>query len=113
MSRKFLLVVIAVLGAIAALLTQTFGLSPDMTAATVGLGAILVYVFNEAKADCARMRAQADKWKDPKFWITFASGIIAALGTAGVNIPAPEVIIGILTFIVGILFKAKPSPAVV
>ena len=108
MKRKTLLTVIAVLGAIAALLTQTFGLSPDFAATVAGIGAILLYVFFEGKRDIVAIRRQAAKWKDPKFWITVVSAIIAALGTSGIGLPlSPEVIIAILTVIVGILFKAN------
>jgi hypothetical protein len=106
MSRKTILTVIAVLGAIAAALS----LSPQSGAAIAGLGAILVYVFFEAKADKERLAAQAAKFKDPKFWITIISAILAALQTAGVTLPiSAETIIAVLTAIVGILFKVKPN----
>ena len=109
MSRKWLLVLVAIIGAIAALLSEQFGLSPNFKPAVAGLGLFVVYIFNEAKADWKRMASQLDKWKDPKFWGTFVGGIIAVLATAGINVPAPEIIVGIITFIIGVLFKVKPS----
>jgi hypothetical protein len=52
------------------------------------------------------MAAQKDKWKDPKFIVSVIAAIVAALGTAGVNLPvSPEIIVTILTLIVGLLFK--------
>ena len=108
MSRKWLLVLIAVVGAIAAFLSQGFGLSPAFGPAAAGLVGFVVYVFNEAKADYKRLGAQAGKWKDPKFLITLVSAIVGALGSSGVNLPvSPEVIIAVLTAIVGVLFKVQ------
>lgn len=112
MSRKTILTVVAVLGAVLAVFQSTFGLTLKGTAAAAGLGAILVYVFFEAKADRDRMKAQAARWKDPKFWLSVAAAAIAALGTSGVSLPIPpETITAILAAIVGVLFKAKVQTA--
>jgi uncharacterized membrane protein len=106
MSRKTLLMVFAVLGAI----VSALALSPQAAAAIVSLGAVVVYISFEAKADIAAQAAQKAKFTDPKFWITVISAIIGALATAGINLPiSPEIIVGVLTAIVAILFKAKPS----
>jgi len=111
MSRKWLFVLVAVVGAITAFLSREFGLSPTFGPAAAGLVAVVVYIFNEAKADLRRIKAQAGKFKDPKFLITLISAIVAALGSSGVNLPvSPEVIIAVLTAIVGVLFKV-PKPA--
>ncbi len=110
MSRKWIFTVLAVLGAVGAVVSTEFGLTVQLGAVVAGLAAVLVYVFGEAKADLDKLAAQVDKWKDPKFWITLLSAVIAALGQAGVVLPiSPEMIIAILTAIVGILFRAKPS----
>jgi hypothetical protein len=113
MSRKSLLTVVAVLGAILGVIGSTFGLTLNGAAAATGLGAVLLYVFFEAKADKLRLVAQADRWKDPKFWLAAISAVIAALVQAGVTLPvSPEIIIAILTAIMGILFKtAENKPA--
>jgi hypothetical protein len=107
MSRKTLLAVFAVLGAIVGALA----LSPQAGAAITGLGLIVVYITFEAKADIAAQKAQVAKFKDPKFWITVISAVIASLQTSGVNLPIDSSIItGVLAVILGFLFKAKPSP---
>lgn len=107
MSRKTLLSVIAVIGAVLTFLKGIFGLGIDPTAVTAGLGAILVYVLLEAKLDLKTMASQPGKWKDPKFWITLASTLLAAINTEfGLGIPV-EAIISVLTLIVGILFKVQ------
>lgn len=107
-SRKWLFVLLGVLGAAGAVISTEFGLTLKLGAALTGVGAILVYVFNEAKADLARFAAQKAKWGDPKFIMTLASAVIAGLGTAGVELPiAPEILIAILTAIVGWIFKKQ------
>jgi len=110
MSRKTILTVVAVLGALA----TAFGLSANAGAAIGGLGAVLVYVLLEAKADIAAAKAsaaQTGRFKDPKFWITTASAVLAALASSGVTLPIDSnLIIGVLTVIVGILFKTT-TPA--
>ena len=112
MSRKTLLTVLAVLGAVLTVFGTTFGLTLGASGAVAGLGAVLVYVLCEGKADIARVGAQAAKWKDPKFWITVVSAIIAALQSSGVTLPiSPDIIIAVLTVIVGVLFKTAPAAA--
>lgn len=109
MSRKWLFTILAVLGAAGAVISSEFGLTVQLGAVITGIGAILVYVFNEAKADIAAISQQKAKWTDPKFLITLLSALVAALAQE-VTLPvAPEIIIAILTAVVGALFKAKPS----
>jgi len=104
--RKWILVLLGVGGAVGAVVSSEFGLTVQLGAAVLGIGSVLVYVFGEAKNDLARMVTQKAKWKDPKFWISVVSAVVAGLGTAGVNLPvSPEIIVTILTVIVGILFK--------
>ena len=110
MSRKTILTVTAVLGAVLGVFTMDAGLALNATALAAGLGAVLVYVFFEAKEDMKKLAMQKAKWADPKFWLTVISAAIGALATSGVNLPiSPEIIIAVLTAIVGILFKAAPS----
>lgn len=112
MSRKTILTVTAVLGAILGVFVSTFGLSINATVLAAGLASVLVYVFSEAKADLAKIGAQASRFKDPKWWLTVLSAAITALGTSGVDLPiSPEIIIAVLTAIVGILFKTDPRVA--
>ena len=108
--RKMLFVLLGVLGAAGAVVSQQFGLTADLGAAVVGLTSLIVYVFNEGQADKARLAAQKAKWGDPKFIMTLVSAVIAGLGTSGVNLPvSPELISGILTVIVGALFKKQAA----
>jgi uncharacterized membrane protein len=112
MSRKTLLTVVAVLGAI----LSAFGFV-NAGPAVGGMAAVAVYVLFEAKADIAAVKAQVGRFKDPKFWITAVSAIIAALQSSGVTLPIDSnIIISVLTVIVGILFgtttpKTVPAPA--
>ena len=109
MTRKWLFTILAVLGAASAVISAEFGLTVKLGAVVAGLGGIIVYVFNEAKADKARIGAQKYKWLDPKFWITMLSAVVAALAQE-IELPlSPEIIIAVLTAIVGVLFKAKPA----
>lgn len=108
MSRKTILVVIAVLAAIFGFIGDSFGLTMKPGAAVVGLGSVLLYVFFEAKADKERLRAQAGRWKDPKFYLALVSALLAALVQSGIALPvSPEIIIAVLTAIMGVLFKTQ------
>jgi uncharacterized membrane protein len=109
MTRKWIFTILAVLGAAGAVISAEFGLTVQLGAVVAGIAAVLVYVFNEAKADRDRIKAQAGKWTDPKFVITLVSAIVAALAQE-ITLPvSPEIIIAVLTAIVGILFKTKPT----
>lgn len=107
MSRKTIGFIVAIVGAVLLAFQKQFGLGFDPTAVAAGLGAILTYVFFEAKLDLRALAAQPGKWKDPKFWITVVSALLAAIeANFQLGIPV-EAIIGILTAIVAILFGAK------
>lgn len=107
--RKWMMVILGVLGATGAVVSAEFGLTVQLGAVIAGLGAILVYVFGEAKADLARFDAQKDKFKDPKFWISILSAVVAALAQV-INLPLdPAIIIAVLTVIVGALFKKQSA----
>ena len=109
MSRKTIMTVLAVIGAIGAVVSNEFGLTVQLGTVVAGIGAILVYVFGEMKADFARVKTQASKFKDVKFLTTCVSAALAALANAtGWEIPT-ELIIGLLTLIVGILFKKQSA----
>jgi hypothetical protein len=106
LSRKSIITFIAVLGAVLGVIGTEFGLSLNGPAAAAGLGSVLLYVFFEAKADKVRFGAQAGKWKDPKFWLATVSAVVAALVQSGVAFPvSPEIIIAVLTAVMGVLFK--------
>lgn len=106
--RKWIMVLLGVLGAVGAVVSTEFGLTVQLGAVVAGLGAVLIYVFGEAKADFARVKAQTGKFKDPKFILSLAAAVIAGLTQAGVNLPlSPEIIIAVLAAIVGVLFKAE------
>jgi hypothetical protein len=104
MSRKTLMTVIGFFGVVLTFLQAQFGLSIDTTAILAGLTAILTYVFFEAKLDLKKFVALGSKWKDPKFWIAFASTALVAVNESfGLGIPV-EMVIGTLTLIMGLLF---------
>lgn len=106
-SRKTIGYVIAILGAILTVFQEQFGLHIDPLAMAAGIGAVLTYIFFEAKLDLKTMAAQPGKWKDPKFWITFISVVLAAIEASfHLGIPV-ETIIAVLTALVGFLFKMK------
>jgi hypothetical protein len=110
MSRKSILAFVAVFGAVLGVVGTEFGLTLNGPAAAAGLGSVLLYVFFEAKADKTRFGAQAGKFKDPKFWLATVSAAIAALVQSGVALPiSPDLIIGVLTVVMGVLFKAQAT----
>lgn len=106
MSRKTIFTVLAVLGAVGAVISTEIGLTVNLGAVIAGIAGIVVYVFGEAKADIAAL-GQTAKWRDPKFWITVITAAIAALAQE-VTLPIdPTIIIAVLTAIVGFLFKSE------
>ena len=115
MSRKTIFTILAVIGSVLTVFASTFGLTINPTVVLAAVASVLIYVFGEAKADLAKLGAQKDKWKDPKMWIAAVAASLAALTEAGVNLPiSPELIIAVLTAIMGVLFKtdarlAKPT----
>lgn len=107
MSRKSILAVLGVIGALVAVLTGEFGLSADAVAAFGGLTAIIIYIFGEMKLDIQRIGSQAGRFKDPKFWIAVVTALLAAINKEfGLNLPA-EYIVGVLNFVLAILFGIK------
>jgi len=120
MSRKTLTAALGIIGAILVFLKGTFGLDLDAAAITTALGVILTYVLFEAKLDIAKIGMQLDKWKDPKFWVTFIAAILTALnGAFGWSLPI-ETINAVLGVILAVLFgwafkksaEAKKHPAI-
>jgi len=113
MSRKTIGFVVAIIAAILVAFQKQFGLSLDPAQVAAGIGAILTYVFFEAKLDLKALASQPGKWKDWKFWLTVLSAVLMAVEqTFQLGIPVTEVI-AIVTVIVGILFKVqfnKPEP---
>jgi len=107
MKRKTLLSMFAVLTVVLTFFKSQFGLLINPTAVMAGVGSVLLYIFWEAKRDIQALSQQKAKWADPKFWISFLTLVIASVNEQfGLHLPA-EVIISILTIIVGILFKQK------
>ena len=113
MSRKTIGFVVAIISSILVIFQEQFGLIIDPISVAAGVGAVLTYIFFEAKLDLNALKNQPGKWKDPKFWITVLSAILAAIETTfNLGIPI-EAIITILTMIVGLMFKKqfkKPIP---
>lgn len=112
MSRKTIFTVAAVLGAAVGTLATLFELSVNGGVLAVGITGALVYIFGEAKADLAKIGAQAARFKDPKFWLAFISGVVTLLGVSGTIAPAvADSLIAFLTLIIGVLFKSDPRLA--
>jgi len=107
MSRKTIGFIVAILGSILALIQKQFELSLDPVAIAAGVGAIFTYVFFEGKLDLAALTKQPGKWKDPKFWLTVISVVLAAIeANFQLGIPVEAIVSG-LTTLVAILFGAK------
>ncbi len=107
MSRKTIGFVVAIIGAILMAFQKQFGLNLDPTAVAAGIGAVLTYIFFEAKLDLTALKTQPEKWVDPKFWITVISAILAAIEvTFQLGIPV-EIIVSALTALVALLFGKK------
>lgn len=106
-SRKTLGFIGALIAGILTAFQKQFGISLDPVAVGAGITAVLTYIFFEAKLDLTALTKQPSKWRDPKFWITVVSAVLAAVeATFNVGMPV-EFIVGSLTTFVGILFGAK------
>ena len=107
MSRKTIGFIVALAAVILTFFQEQFGLSLDPNAVAAGIGAILVYIFFEAKLDMKALKNQPEKWKDPKFWASFAAAALAGVeATFHLGIPVEAIVSGIMTA-VGIFFGAK------
>lgn len=107
MSRKTMMSILAVIGAVLAFFSEQFGLSIDPVAVLAGLSSVILYVLLEGKLDIKRVGSQIGKFKDPKFIVAFISAILVAVSEAfGLGLPV-EAIVAVLTVIMGILFKAE------
>lgn len=105
MSRKTIMLILGIIGGAGAFIAQEFGLALDPASVIGAVTVALVYIFGEMKVDMERLRAQAHKWSDPKFISALAMVILAQVNSAfGLNLPI-ELIMGILTILLGILFK--------
>lgn len=104
MSRKTLLGIIAVLGAILTVFKEQFGLAIDATAVVGGMTVILLYILFEAKIDFKRVAGQVHKFRDPKFWLALISALLVAVNASfGLNLPV-EAILAVLGIIMSFLF---------
>ena len=108
MSRKTMMSVLAVIGAVLAFFSEQFGLALDSTAIMAGVTATLVYVLFEAKADIKRVSmrisGQLGRFKDPKFIIALISTVLVAVAEAfGLDLPT-EAIVSVLTILMTFLF---------
>lgn len=108
-SRKTITFVVAILTAALVLVGKLFNVDfgMDPTQIALGIGAVLTYVFFEAKLDLSVLKKQPSKWKDPKFWLTVISVILTGIEQVfHLGIPITE-IVSALTVIVGLLFGVK------
>lgn len=106
-SRKTIGFIVAIISSILVIFQKQFDLSLDPTALAAGIGAVLTYIFFEAKLDLKALATQPGKWKDLKFWITVISAVLSAIeANWQLGIPV-EAIITVLTTLVAILFGVK------
>ena len=106
-SRKTIGFIVAIISSILVIFQEQFKLNLDPTAVAAGVGAILTYIFFEAKLDLKALAAQPGKWKDPKFWMTIISTVLAGIeANFQLGIPV-EAIIAVLTSLVAALFGVQ------
>ncbi len=97
--------ILAVVGAALGVFAKALGLALDPVKLLAGVAGILVYVFGSLKTDAAAID-QPLVWKDPKVYLAAVQAALAALTSAGIVLPiSPELIIAVLTAIMGVLFK--------
>lgn len=97
--------ILAVVGAALGVFSKALGLALDPVKLLAGVAGILIYVFGSLKTDIAGLN-QPLVWKDPKIYLAAVQAALAALTSAGVVLPiSPELIIAVLTAIMGVLFK--------
>ncbi len=107
MSRKTIIAVIAVIGAVLTFFSKEFGLSIDPTAVVAGMTALVLYILFEAKLDLKKIKAQSGRFKDPKFWLAFLSAVLVAVSESfGLNLPI-EAIASVLTLVMSTLFGVE------
>lgn len=108
-SRKIILAVLGVVGAILGVVQTEFGLSLNIGGIVAFLGAAVIYITGEAKLDKQRLSEQKDKWKDGKFWLAALTAGVVALGEV-VTLPLdPTIINSILAVLLGIIFKVEAA----
>jgi len=108
MSRKSLMAVLAVIGAVLVFISEQFGLGLNIAPVLAGVTATLLYVLFEAKADLrrvvGRIGTQSGKFTDPKFLAALISTVLVAVAEAfGWDIPV-EAIVSVLTVLMAFLF---------
>ena len=111
MSRKTMLAILAALGSILGFLNGWFELGLNVTALMATVTALFLWVFFEARLDIKRLlgqiKSQSNKFADPRFWLALAMVLIEVLNEAfALKLPV-EVIIIVLTALMGLLFKKQ------
>jgi len=110
MSRKTVMFIVAIVGALLTWATGIFGLSISATAVVGGMTAVVVYIFGEMKNDIARVKKkiyQGEKWRDPAFWTSLVAAFLPVVNTyLKLNIPV-ETVVSILTVILAFIFGKR------
>lgn len=110
MSRKTIMFVVAIIGALLTWAAGMFGLSISATAVVAGMTAVVVYIFGEMKNDIARIRKsiyQDKKWRDPAFWTSLVAALLPVVNTYfKLNIPV-ETVVSILTVLLAFVFGKR------
>lgn len=109
MSRKTLMIILAIIGAVLAFFSTQFGLDINVEQVMATVTMLLLWVGFEARTDIKRIITkvgeQQNKTKDPKFWLAFLTMILTVLSESlGWNLPITT-IVAVLTAIMGVLFK--------
>lgn len=104
MSRKTIMAVLGVIGAIITFFSEEFGLSINPVAVVAGLTAVVLYILFEGKLDLKRISSQMGKFKDPKFYLALVSAVLVAIEEGfGWGIPT-EAVVSVLTILMTALF---------
>jgi len=111
-SRKTIFAIIGILGAVFGFVAKEFGLTIDPAAVLGTVVIALIYIFGEGKLDLERFKTQANRFADPKFLVALFTVIITQLNTVfGWNLPI-EFIVGVMSALLGIIFKIEHKNAV-
>lgn len=114
--RKWILFILAAVIAAVAWLGKFIGVELGAPAALASLVAIITYILGEGNNDIKRIKESAayqeKKWLDPAFWTGLVAALIPIINeTFGLHLPI-EIIVAVLTAILGFLLKKKNTEIV-
>jgi len=111
MKRKTLMTVLAIVGAVVAILADLFGWAIGSKVILYTVVALLLYSTLEGRLDIQRVKLQSDKLKDPKFWLAFLTALVPIMDKIfDLGLPVKE-IIALLALIMGAFFGVDAMKA--